>query len=137
MGNEPAIFINNSRTRFSAFERQYLSEWTDYVEATWCVGDSKLTRSFGETDEGEAWFVISSDSPEGVKTVGAISINVCCGDKHYVYFCGPRQLYFYSKSIQELMAHQAPEGMFEGFEPTFNVPDEIGVANVVQLIQSS
>lgn len=125
-------FVSDRRT-FSTYERQFLKAWFEYVGGIWQKG---LHKSYGTTDEGEGWLVVSSDTPEGVSTLAAISIEVQSDNTRvYRYFCGPRRHSFIGSSLIDVMKQQAPDGMFEAFPQDFDT--EGYKANVVQLIPTT
>ena len=125
-------FISDRRT-FSAYERQFLKAWFKHVSGIW---QKDLHKSYGTTDEGEGWVVVSSDTPEGVSTLFAISIEMQSDNTRvYRYFCGPRRHSFFGSSLIDVIKQQSPQGMFEAFPQDFDT--EGYAANVVQLIPTA
>ena len=122
-------FVSDRRT-FSSYERKFLKAWFSYVGGMW---KKELHKSYGVTDEGEGWLVVSSDTPEGVSTLAAISIELQSDNTRvYRYFCGPRRHSFLGSSLICVMKKQSPDGMFEAFPHDFDTEGES--ENVVQLI---
>ena len=120
------------RRTFSSYERKLIGNYCSFVGKVW---GQPLTKTHGVTDEGEAWVVTSQDTPEGVKTVSAISIEINNGVKTYRYFCSPRQLNYISDTLSDVIEQQSPPGVFKQFvEFHTEALHEEDSANVVQLI---
>lgn len=123
------------RRTLSSYERDLIGDYHSFLSEVW--GQS-LTKSHGVTDEGEAWVVISQDTPEGVKTLSAISIEINNGVKTYRYFCSPRQISFLGETLSDVIEQQAPPGIFKQFmEFHTEALHEEDSANVIQLIPAS
>ena len=125
-----ANIFKSDRKTFSSYERKFLSAWFSYIGGMW---QRELHKSYGTTDEGEGWFVVSSDTPEGVSTLVSISIAVMDdGERNYRYFCGPRRHSFIGCSLIDVIKQQAPDGLYEAFPHDFDTQGE--TANVIQFI---
>lgn len=124
-------FTSDPRT-FSSHERKLIGDYRSFLSKVW---GQPLTKAHGVTDEGESWVVTSQDTPEGVKTLNAISIEINNGVKTYRYFCSPRQLSFLGKMLLDVMEQQAPPGFFKKFMEFHTQTISTGEsANVIQFI---
>lgn len=135
MVNQQALnkFKADRRT-FSLYERKLLHDWFDFLNKVW---QGSLRSSYGCTEEGEGWFVISCDTPEGVSTISSFSIEDKGSEKEYRYFCGPRKLVFLGSNLLQVLEDQAPDKFFLEFMEyhTITVYEE-GLSNVVQLVHT-
>ena len=134
MQNKQRSFTADRKT-FSSYERKLIGDYIHFLSKVWM---QPLTKASGMTDEGESWVVTSQDTPEGVKTLSALSIEIINGEKSYRYFCSARQLDFMGDTLIEVIEDQAPDGIFKQFMLNYSTTPETGdSANVIQFIQSS
>jgi len=134
------------RKTFSTHERRIIANYSLFIERIWCELGEKLVRSYGQSDEGESWFVLSQDIPDGVKNVLALSIEVEASDaangdlKNYRLYCYSRYLEFQADDLMSLLELASSEvGIFEKFMELHKSKtnyDE-GRDNVIQLISAS
>lgn len=131
MPNKKRDFRADRRT-FSSHERSLIGDYHSFLSEVW---GQPLTKAHGVTDEGEAWVVISQDTPEGIKTLSAVSIYCDNGEKTYRYFCSPRQLNYIGDTLSDVIEQQSPPGVFKQFvEFHTEALHEEDSANVIQLI---
>tara|TARA_B110000977_G_scaffold183400_1_gene245988 strand:+ start:327 stop:773 length:447 start_codon:yes stop_codon:yes gene_type:complete len=130
------------RRTFSSYERRILSDYSAFIERIWCEPGQKLVRSYGQSDEGESWFVLSKDTVDGVFTVCSMSIEAVASDgdlKNYRHWCGARHLDFMEDDLVSLIKLSSADGIFEKFmeyhKSTTNYDE--GRDNVIQLISAS
>lgn len=138
MGNDKVIPLQPQLHAFTKSERKVLNKWADFIEDQWCLDAEIIERKYGFTDEGEAWFVVSVDTPEGVNTLCAISIESIDNVKSYVYFCGPHQMHVQDNTLLGVISKQAPDVFFREFATELHPEKpEGGFTNVVQFISAS
>ena len=135
------------RKTFSTYERRIIANYALFIERTWCSPEEKLVRSYGQSDEGESWFVLSKDTPEGVSNLVALSIEVAASNseaangelKNYRKWCYSRYLEFQADDLLSLIEASHSDGVFEKFmeyhQSVANIDE--GRDNVIQLISAS
>ena len=144
------------RKTFSTHERRIIANYSLFIERIWCESGQKLVRSYGQSDEGESWFVLSQDIPDGVKNVLAVSIEVEASNSEYIFqaygssaangdlknyrlYCYSRDLEFQADDLMSLLDLSSAVGIFEQFMEFHKSKtnyDE-GRDNVIQLISAS
>lgn len=133
------------RKTFSNHERRIIANYSLFIERIWCETGQKLVRSYGQSDEGESWFVLSQDIPNDVKNVLALSIEVEASDaangdlKNYRLYCYSRYLEFQADDLMSLLDLSSVVGIFEQFMEFHKSKtnyDE-GRDNVIQFISAS
>ncbi len=138
MGNDKVIPLQPQLHAFTKSERKVLNKWSDFIEAQCGLDAEIIYRKYGFTDEGEAWFVVSVDTPEGVNTVCAISIETIDNVKSYVYFSGAHQIHVQDNTLLGVISKQAPDIFFREFATELHPEKpEGGFTNVVQFISAS
>jgi hypothetical protein len=135
------------RKTFSTHERRIIADYSAFTERTWCNPEEKLVRSYGQSDEGESWFVLSKDTPEGVSNLVALSIEVAASNseaangelKNYRKWCYSRYLEFQADDLLSLIEASHSDGVFEKFMEYHQSTTSIheGKDNVIQLISAS
>ena len=136
------------RKTFSTHERRIIADYAAFIEEIWCESGQKLVRSYGQSDEGESWFVLSKDTPDGVQNLLALSIEVEASSikaangelKNYRLWCYTRYLEFQADDLMSLIELSSTKvGIFEKFmeyhQSAANIDE--GRDNVIQLISAS
>ena len=135
------------RKTFSTHERRIIADYAAFIEEIWCESGQKLVRSYGQSDEGESWFVLSKDTPDGVQNLCSLSIEiegynleVANGElKNYRHWCYARYLDFQADDLMSLIELSSAVGIFEKFmeyhQSAANIDE--GRDNVIQLISAS
>ena len=135
------------RKTFSTHERRIIANYATFIEEIWCESGQKLVRSYGQSDEGESWFVLSKDTPDGVSNLLSLSIEIEASNikaangelKNYRHWCYSRYLEFQADDLMSLIELSSAVGIFEKFmeyhQSAANIDE--GRDNVIQLISAS
>tara|TARA_R110002072_G_scaffold1476_3_gene12251 strand:- start:2032 stop:2487 length:456 start_codon:yes stop_codon:yes gene_type:complete len=135
------------RKTFSTHERRIIANYATFIEKIWCETGQKLVRSYGQSDEGESWFVLSKDTPDGVSNLLALSIEIEASNleaangelKNYRHWCYSRYLEFQADDLMSLIEASHSDAFFNQFMEYHQSASNIdeGRDNVIQLISAS
>ena len=101
----------SARVCFLKEEADNLREWSKYYEELW---GSELVTSFGETDEGEQWYIVAREKNGLIDLLASVFLEKSANDPpRWNYYCGPRDTCYDAASLEELIKCQMPNGMFE------------------------